>query len=81
LLKADLWIHPNLPGQIHSSDREPVRLLLKEGIALYPDDGSNHPRLPLLGLRALLDNHLRLTVNGWQRSVTLATQRRWWPFD
>lgn len=76
MLEADLWIHPNVPGQLLAADREPYRLRLDEGIAVYPNNGSNFPRLPLLGLRALTDNHLHLTVSGWRRRVTLRTRRR-----
>jgi hypothetical protein len=77
-----LWIYPNRPGKrVELAEREPVRLALEDGLAIYPDDGSNYPRLPLLGLKALADNHLYLTISGWRRSVKLRTRRRWWPFD
>lgn len=77
-----LWIHPNRPGKRDElAGREPVQLILEDGLAVYPDDGSNYPRLPLLGLKTLADNHLHLTISGWRRSVKLRTRRRWWFFD
>ncbi len=79
---ADLWLYRNEPGQRdHFANQPPGRLALSGGIAVYPDDGSNFPRLPLLGLKALVDNDLHLTISGWRRSVKLRTRRRWWPFD
>jgi len=81
LLEADLWIHPNVPGQLVPSGQAPFRLFLKDGLAVYPDDGSNHPRLLLVGLRAILDNQLHLAVSGWRRAVTLRTRRWWWFWD
>jgi hypothetical protein len=79
LLGADLWIHPNRPGQLETwPGRPPFRLTLDGGIVVYPDDGLNYPRLPLLGLRAMTDNRLRLTVDGARRLVSLRTPRTWW---
>jgi hypothetical protein len=79
---ADLWLYRNEPGQRDVfANQPPGRLGISGGIAVYPDDGSNYPRLPLLGLKALADNHLHLTISGWRRSVKLRTRRRWWLFD
>ena len=79
---ASLWLHANQPGhRDHFAARPPFRLDAEDGIVVYPDDGSGYPRLPLLGLRVLTDNHLHLAVRGWRRSVTLRTRRWWWPFD
>lgn len=79
---ACLWLHTNSPGQRDRlTDQPPFRLTLTNGIAVYADVSPAFPRLPLLGLRALTDNHLHLAVSGWRRSVTLRTQRYWWPFD
>jgi hypothetical protein len=50
-----------------------VRLTIDEGMAVYPEDGSGHPRLPLLGLRSLLDNRLRFMIDGPKREVGLKT--------
>jgi hypothetical protein len=77
-----VWIHRNVPGRRDElAERPPLRLTLRGGLAVYPDDGSNYPRLPLLGLKALADNHLHVAISGWRRSVTLRTRRRWWFSD
>jgi hypothetical protein len=39
---------------------------------VYPD-GEHYPRLPLLGMRAILSNRLHLTIDGARTSVTLRT--------
>ena len=41
--------------------------------AVYPDDGSNYPRLPLLGLRAIIKNHLKLVIDGKRNCVSLSS--------
>jgi hypothetical protein len=82
LRAAHLWIHPNRRGKRDEFTNEPpVRLEFARGIAVYPDDGSNFPRLPLLGLRALAENALHLTIDGRKRSVSLRTAGAWWPFS
>ncbi len=57
---ANLWIHRNSSGRRDLRGGEPFLLLLKEGIAIYPDDGSDYPRFPLLGLRSIINNNLKL---------------------
>jgi hypothetical protein len=46
-------------------------LTLEEGIAIYPSDGSKYPRLPLLGLRAIIKNKLKLVIDGKRQQVSL----------
>jgi hypothetical protein len=53
------------------SGREPHLLAVKQGIAIYPDETG--PRLPVLGLRALTQSNLHLTIAGQQRLVWLRT--------
>lgn len=78
---AALWLHRNLPSKRDVGEREPHRLLLEDGIAVYPDEGTGPLHLPLLGLRALTDNKLRVLIDGQKRQVTVRTARaRWWPF-
>lgn len=60
LRRAHIWIHRNQSGNRDRRKGPPFLLALEEGIAVYPDDGSMHPRLPLLGLRAIIKNNLRL---------------------
>jgi hypothetical protein len=71
LLAADVWIHPNRPGTIDPSGEPPFRLELKGGISVYPPDVPNPARLPILGLRGLIRNGLRLTMDGATRALTL----------
>jgi hypothetical protein len=75
LLAANVWVHPNRAGtRDELSGRPPVPLELPRGIAVYPRDVPNPARLPVLGLRALVVNNLRLSVDGKLRQVTLRTQ-------
>lgn len=71
LMAAHLWIHPNAPGISAPSEREPFRLPLEEGIAVYPSNVPNPARLPILGLRAIVQNNLMLTIKGRSRHVSL----------
>jgi hypothetical protein len=78
---ANVWIHPNEPGQRDRfASRIPHCLSLPRGIAVYPF-GSGFPPLPLLGLRALATNDMILTIDGKRREVHLRTERsKWWPW-
>jgi len=72
--EADVWLHLNAPGrQDRRTDRAPLRLTLEKGIAVYPDAGSAPSHLPLLGLQALTENDLHLTIDGQRRLVWLRT--------
>jgi len=61
-LKADVWIHPNVPGtHEHDSQRLPFRVHIAKGLAVgrpRPDDNTLFPRVPLLGFSALKMNAL-----------------------
>lgn len=70
---ANAWIHRNQPGHIDLKGGEPFLLAMNEGIAVYPDDGSNYPRLPVLGLRAIVKNNLKLVVDGKRKHVSLSS--------
>jgi hypothetical protein len=71
LYDASLWIHPNVPGRRDLKEARPYRLQLPEGMAVYPAEGSVYPRLPLLGLRALLRNKLKLVIDGKHNRISL----------
>jgi hypothetical protein len=73
LINAGLWLFRNEPGQLTASARPPTRLALPEGIAVYPEDLPSPARLPILGLRALVTNKLKLIIDGKRRMVTLKT--------
>jgi hypothetical protein len=71
LYAVNVWLHGNVPGQRDQLlDQPPHRLELRRGIAIHPP-GSEFPRLPLLGLRALLTNRLHLSIAGDHSEVTL----------
>jgi hypothetical protein len=72
--EADVWLHPNIPGSGQpQSNRQPFRLSLEKGIAVYPDTTSPAPHLPLLGLQALTENDLHLMIDGQRRWAWLRT--------
>jgi hypothetical protein len=73
LAAAHVWLHRNRPGTSSIADLEPIRLRTPEGIAVFPANVSNPARLPILGLRALVRNHLKLIIDGNRRQVTLKT--------
>lgn len=69
---AAVWLHRNCPGQRDVLlDKPPFPLELHSGIAVYPNDFPDAPRLPLLGLRALEENRLHLRVDAERRLVSL----------
>ena len=68
---AVLWLYPNVRGQRKiDSAREIVRVELSDGIEVLPAR-INFPRIPLLGLKTIAHNHLRLIVNGDAGHVSL----------
>lgn len=73
LINASLWLFPNKPGDLAASGRPPTRLAVPEGIAVYPEEHPSPARLPILGLRALVNNHLTLIINGKRCVATLKT--------
>jgi hypothetical protein len=76
--KATVWLYPNVPGRQDAAvDCSPFRLELKKGIAVYTQDAvPPGPRLPLLGLPALLENDLDFWLDPERRHVTV--QPRTW---
>jgi hypothetical protein len=81
LREAEVWLHPNRPGERDwFVDRPPFRLRLEQGVAVYPRGMLAAPRLPLLGLRALEWSNLRLSIDCEHRRVWLRTRSRYWLF-
>jgi hypothetical protein len=70
-LAANVWIHPNRPGTFEPSGAPAYMLELQEGIIVYPSGMVNPARLPTLGLRALIRNRLRLTLDGENQHLSL----------
>jgi len=68
---AKLWLHHNEPRTMTVASNQHL-MILPRGIAVYPD-GENYPRLPLLGLRAILSNNLHLAIDGEPKLVNLRT--------
>lgn len=65
LFQSDVFLHRNVPGSIQRAEGG-MLLRMDQGITVMPE-----LRLPLLGLRALVRNELRLIVDGKRRQVTL----------
>jgi hypothetical protein len=71
LLSAKIWIHPNRKGTVEPSGGAPLNLVAMEGIIVYPHHIPNPARLPILGLRAIIRNGLKLTIDGAPRELTM----------
>jgi hypothetical protein len=78
LHQAVIWLYPNVPGTRDiAADKPPHLLQMKRGIAVYPHDAvPPGPRLPLLGLPAILNNDLDWWIDPEQRHITVQT-RTW----
>lgn len=74
---ANLWVHANVPGSTARQKQKPF-LLVVDGIAVYPDDQLRSPPLPLLGLKCITRNRLRMMLDGNRRRLSLYTRPRWW---
>jgi hypothetical protein len=69
---AKVWLHQNQPGERDQlRGQKPFRMQNEPGIAVYPNELPYAPRLPLLGLRALMENELHLLVNSQHKWVSL----------
>jgi hypothetical protein len=72
--RAEIWLHSNVPGtRERRTDREPFRLTLDKGIAVYPDEEPSSSHLPLVGLRALSESQLQTVIDGKHREVSAHT--------
>jgi hypothetical protein len=71
LHRARIWIHRNHAGKRDLRGDKPFLLAVDEGIIAYPEDESNYPRLPLVGLRAILGSNLRLIIDGKRKHASL----------
>jgi hypothetical protein len=70
---AEVRIHRNLAGQTRlRGDSFPLEM--PQGISVFEQGSPEAPRLPLIGLRTLVSNRLRLLVDGQRREVTLRTR-------
>jgi hypothetical protein len=72
LKDAAVTVYPNFPGkQDVSQEKPPYLLMLPEGVAVHRTRDPFAPRLPLLGVRALVKNRLRMTIDGGRKHVSL----------
>jgi hypothetical protein len=71
--RATVWLYPNVPGSLEAaSGTPPLELTMPRGIAVYgQNDIPAGPRLPLLGLPALLNNDLDLWLDPQQRQISV----------
>ena len=61
-----------IPVPVSDANLEIDRIWLRlvEGIAVFPDGHPGVTRLPLIGLRALVRNGLRVAIDGYRRRVS-----------
>jgi hypothetical protein len=80
LYAANVWVHPNRSGERDELTGEPPFCLeLDSGVGVCPP-ALTTPRLPLLGLRALLVAGLQAKLDGARGLFSLRTPRRFWLF-
>jgi hypothetical protein len=68
---ANVRMHRNVPGQA-ALRGDSYALEMPQGISVF-EEGSS-PRLPLIGLRAIVANKLMLVIDGDRRYMTLKTK-------
>ncbi len=73
LYSASLWLHPNRPGTSEPGEGAPRELRIEQGLAIYPASLRNPARLPILGLRGLIRNKVRILIDGESANLTLAS--------
>jgi hypothetical protein len=71
LREADLVLRENVPGSRDAIRGEPHLLETTQGIVIHKSGDPVAPRLPVLGLRALVRNKLRLVIDGPAMTVSL----------
>lgn len=73
LKAADVYLEPNRRGERVLSGKPSFRLTTPRGIML-PNGAV--PRIPILGLRALVASDLRVIIDGKRQSVSIHSG--WW---
>ena len=71
---AEVRVHRNVRGKAGLSG-ESYPLEMPQGISVMRDEDA--PRLPLIGLRTIVANKLRLIIDGNRQNVTLKSSG-WW---
>ena len=67
---ADVRVHRNIPGR-EALRGDSYALEMPQGISVMAEEDA--PRLPLIGLRTIIANKLKLLIDGDRRRVTLKT--------
>jgi hypothetical protein len=77
---ANLWLHPNRPGERDTfTGAPPILVELHRGIGITTDE-ELYPRLPLLGARALRNAGLEVRIDYSRCQLMVRTARRFWFF-
>lgn len=66
--EAAVHIHRSVRGDL-KDDTYPLEM--PQGISVFQEGSTAAPRLPLIGLRTLISNRLKLVIDGKRRQVTL----------
>jgi len=72
LKEAQLALHRNIRGKRDDLKDDHEVLEMPEGIAVHEEGDPIAPRLPLLGLRALTINDLRLVIDGRRKELSIS---------
>jgi hypothetical protein len=71
---VDVWLHPNVPGtDAVDTTQPPVRLELDDGAHFTLEKYRIHRRLPLVGMRALRWNRVRVELDAGAGRVSVST--------
>ena len=69
---ADALLHPNIRGEKTMSGKAPFPLETPQGILIFPKTNV-YPRLPILGLRALINSGLQTVISGKGKFVSVSS--------
>jgi hypothetical protein len=71
---ADIYVHHSVRGRLTGKTS---RLQMPQGISIFSNESAQAPRLPLVGLKSLISNRLRLIVDGARREASLQKVWKW----
>jgi len=74
--KAEVHLHHNTRGTKLIAASEPYHLKASQGIIVFPAV-NKYPRVPILGIRCLVNSNLRLIVDGKRKTVSLRSDWCW----
>lgn len=77
LVRATVLLHRNLRGARDDLRGDPWPLEITEGIALHERGDPFAPRLPILGLRAIVKANLRAVVDGAKFQLSIGKPWMW----